>query len=189
MIDQFLRRKNQQLDKGDRSLKQSWDKHILSLCELINKKNDYYTTSSCSGRVLILIDSKEKRDDLFLFVSHELVSFDELKMELAKINDKRLIYFKYEPCILHVAARSLEGAQKIHDLAKKAGWKRCGIIASDKRFMVELNATDKIEFPIINNGKILVSDDFLNLIVEESNKKLRLSWDKIRRMEDAVEKL
>ena len=81
MVDQFLRRKEQQFAKNDRSLKQSWDKHILELCQAINKSNNYYTTSSCSGRILLLIDSSEKRDDLFLFVSHNLISFQQLKID------------------------------------------------------------------------------------------------------------
>jgi len=177
--DNFKFRKENQLGKKDKSLKQSWDKKIVSLCDKINAKENYYTTSSCSGRVLILIDSVEKRDDLFIKVWHEAVSFDELKKALEWIDCEKLVYFKQDPCILHVACANLESAQEIHDSAKLAGWKRCGIIASKKRFVVELNATGKLEFPIMNNGKILVSDDFLKIIVQEAGKKLQDSWEKI----------
>lgn len=187
MVDQFLRRKKQQFAKNDRSLKQSWDKNIINLCSLINKCNDFYTTSSCSGRILILVDSKEKREDLFLFVSHDLISFQQLKNILSNIKDKKRIYFKFDPCILHIACRDFEKAQKIHDIAKLSGWKRCGIITSGKRVIVELNASDRIEFPIMNQGKILVDDNFLKLIVKESNKKLKLSWEKIDRLKLFIE--
>lgn len=185
MVDQFLRRKKQQLAKNDRSLKNSWDERIKFLCELINKNENYYTTSSCSGRVLILIDSKEKRDDLFLFVSHDLIKFNEFKkiLEAGKNKTKKLVYFKCEPVILHVACRTLTDSQKLHYLAKESGWKRCGIIASGNRFIVELNATERLEFPIINNGNILINDSFLELVIKESNKKLKLSWEKIKRLE------
>ena len=106
MVDQFLRRKNQQFMKNDRSIKQSWDDRIGKLCELINKSVNYYTTSSCSGRVLILINDKEKRDDLFLFVSHNLISFKELQ-------DKGFtILVKHAPVATHQKQFLVAGAIK-----------------------------------------------------------------------------
>jgi tRNA wybutosine-synthesizing protein 3 len=187
VFDTFNRRKKNQLEKADKSLKQSWDKPILELCNKINKLDDYYTTSSCSGRILLIIDSKEKRDDLFVFVSHNIITLSELKKAIEAANKtKKLIYFKQDPCILHVATRTLEHAQKIHDLAKLAGWKRCGIIASKDRYVVELNATERLEFPIMNNGEVLVDDKFLSLIVSEANKKLKSSWEKIDKLDSMI---
>jgi tRNA wybutosine-synthesizing protein 3 len=173
--DHFLFRKKNQLEKRDKSLKKSWDEKIKKLCDKINKYDDFYTTSSCSGRIVLLINSSEKKDDLFIKVWHDKISFEELEKELKEIKSKELIYFKQDPCILHVACRNLERAQEIHDLAKLSGWKRCGIISSKKRFVVELNGTEKLEFPIFDN-KRLVGDDFLRIIIKESNKKLAKSW-------------
>lgn len=184
---QFNRRKKQQFMKNDRSLKQSIDEKIRKLCEKINKNDNYYTTSSCSGRILLLRNIKEKRDDVILYSSHDIIDFILLKKELKKLISanklKEIIYFKQEPCILHVACSSLEYAQKLHDLAKESGWKRCGIIASGKRFVAELNGTERLEFPVVKNGKILVDDNFLKLIVSESNMKIKESWEKIERLE------
>ena|SRR3989344_2769795 len=185
--DHFAYRKSEQLKKGDKSLKQSWDLRINKLCEKINNSDDYYTTSSCSGRVVILKDFLEKLSDLFIFVSHDEISFEKLKLILEKLEGDDLIYFKQDPVIIHVACRSLEDAQKLIDLAsREAGWKRCGIIGSDKRFVVELNTTEKLEFPIFQNGKILVDDDYLKLIVLEANKKLNQCWNKIERLEKLI---
>lgn len=186
MRDHFEFRKNNQLEKVDKSLKGNWDKRIVNLCTKLNSKDNYYTTSSCSGRVVLLKDSKEKKDDLFLFVSHDKITFEKLNNELNKINISELIYFKQDPVILHVASRSLKDAQSLLDIAtKQAGWKRCGILASDKRFIVELNSTEKLETPIFHN-KVLVNDDFLKIIVEEANKKLESSWEKIDRLEKLI---
>lgn len=188
-FDLFNRRKKNQLEKADKSLKQSWDKPITKLCNKINELDNYYTTSSCSGRILILINSKEKRDGLFINVFHDTITLGELKKAFSNIKTKKLIYFKQDPCILHVVCRTLEDAQKIHDIAKLAGWKRCGIIASKDRYVVELNATDRIEFPIMDNGEILMDDKFLSLIVSESNKKLKSSWEKINKLENMLDKI
>jgi len=194
MRDHFIFRKNNQLKKADKSIKQNWDDKIINLCELANKNDNYYTTSSCSGRILILIDSKEKRDNLFIKVWHNQISFIELKKELNNLIDSKekiknkLIYFKQDPCILHIACRNLESAQKILDIGILAGWKRSSIINSRKRFVIELNSTEKIEFPIIKEGKLLVDDNFLKIIVSESNKKLKTSWEKINKLENLLKK-
>lgn len=181
--DHFLFRKKHQLQKDDKSLKQIWDKKISGLCEKINKSNNYYTTSSCSGRAVILINSKEKRDDLFIKIWHDKLNFEEINQVLENIKYSEMIYFKQEPCILHVSCRTLKDAQKIHDIAKSAGWKRCGIIATKKRIMVELNSTEHLEFPIFNKGSILITDEFLSEIINETNRKLEDSWEKISKME------
>ncbi|MBS3092428.1 hypothetical protein J4466_03340 [Candidatus Pacearchaeota archaeon] len=183
---QFNRRKKQQFMKNDRSLKQSIDNRIKGLCDKINKNKNYYTTSSCSGRVLLFRNIKEKRDDVIIYSWHNAVKLKELNNVLRKIKTKELIYFKQDPCILHVACRNLEDSQKLHDVAKETGWKRCGVIASGKRFVVELNGTERLEFPIIYYGKMLVDDNFLKIAVKEANKKLKESWNRIDKLEKAI---
>ncbi len=186
MKNHFLFRKKNQLEKNDKSLRQKWDTKIIKLCSKLNEKENYYTTSSCAGRIVLLINSSEKRADLFVKVWHNKISFEKLKKALKKIDSKELIYFKQDPCILHVSCQSLEDAQEIHDLAKEAGWKRCGIISSKKRFVVELNGTEKLEFPIFKNGN-LVEDEFLKIVVEESNRKLEKSWECIKKLEKLID--
>jgi len=188
MEDNFLFRKGEQLNKKDRSLKQGWDNKIASLCKKIDSSKNYYTTSSCSGRVILFYDKKEKRDDVFIKVWHEEITLKEIKKALKDVKrnkSKEMVYLKHEPCILHVACRDLQHAQKMYDLAKLSGWKRSGIIASEKRYVVELNSTQKLEVPVINKGKLLVSDEFLRVFVKEANKKLKISWENIRRLKES----
>lgn len=185
----FLKRKKDILSKQDKSSKGFWDKHIESLCEKINVSDDCYTTSSCSGRVVLMIDQDKKEGGLLLNVSHELISFEWLKKALDKIlkESDRQIKFKMESCALHVACKTLEKAQELYDKAKLAGWKKSGIIASSgSRIMIEMSSTEKLEFPIINDGKVLVDDEFLKLIVEEANKKLKRGWSRIEGFEKEI---
>lgn len=221
MKNNFTKRKQDILSKIDKSSKQSWDKRIVPLCIRINNLEDFYTTSSCSGRIVIMVDQPKKEFNLFLRSYHELITFKELKKDLKEIaslgsdidrkvvNKKSsvnrvqrrsptksaskfsmserqrancLIKFKQEPCILHVATNTLENAQDFYDKARLTGWKKHGIIASKRRFVVEINGTDKLEFPIIDNGKILVNDDFLKLIVKKSNQNMKKSWQSIDKL-------
>lgn len=186
MVISFQRRKNDTLARLDKSSKKSWDEKIAGLCEKINSLENYYTTSSCSGRILLMISLEKKQKDLFLKVYHDLVSVEKLKKELNNLKNKELIKFKSEPCILHVACKNLESCQKMHDAAKNSGWKHCGIIATGRRFVVELSSSEKLEFPIMKNGKILVDDDFLKIVLKQANENLEKSWEKIEQMKKSI---
>jgi tRNA(Phe) wybutosine-synthesizing methylase Tyw3 len=96
------------------------------------------------------------------------------------------IKFKFEPCILHVACKTLEDAETFLEKGKLAGWKKSGSIGLKNGITLELNSTEKLEFPIIQNKKILVNDDFLKIVVDEANKKLEKSWGKIKELERMI---
>ena len=182
--DRFLQRKISVLSKSDKSSIGKWDKRILHLCKKINSKKEFYTTSSCSGRIVLMLDKDEKSPNLFLKVWHDRVSFDDLKETLNELaKRKKTIKFKLEPPILHVACEDLKCASEMLEKAKSAGWKRSGINALGKNIVLELNSTEKLEFPVIKNGKILVNEEFLKLILKQTNKKLKKGWEKIEKLE------
>ena len=116
----------------------------------------------------------------------EKISFNELKKVISKIDYKNLIYFKQEPVILHVCSSSLEKAEELLDKARDAGWKKKGIITTRKRFVVELIGSEKLELPVINNGKLLVDDDYLKLLIREANLKLERTWERIQKLEKKI---
>ena len=182
----FLHQKQKQLEKLDKSHVGAWDKKIVSLCNKLNKNKEYYTTSSCAGRIILIKSSETKEPNLFVFRTHEKTDFRELKSALQKAKKKREVVFQQEPCILHVACKDLESSQTLVDKAKFAGWKRSGIMATRKRFMVELMSTEHLELPIIKEKKILVDDDFLRILAEEANAKLERTWQKIRKLESLI---
>ncbi|MFH1327147.1 MAG: tRNA wybutosine-synthesizing 3 family protein [archaeon] len=182
MVDMFNTRKKDILLKLDKSSKGDWDKKIAPLCNKINKMKNYYTTSSCAGRVVVLVDKEKKEPGSFLFVSHDLLNYKKLKNALNKVNYSKLVKFKQEPCILHVACRTFKDAEVLLKKAQLAGWKRSGIISHKNKFVCELLSTEKLEFPLMNKGKILVDDDFLELVVKKSNENLKKSWEKIENL-------
>ncbi|VVB79923.1 tRNA(Phe) 7-((3-amino-3-carboxypropyl)-4-demethyl wyosine(37)-N(4))-methyltransferase 1 [uncultured archaeon] len=183
----FQQAKKDTLARPDKSYIGGVDIKIKPLCDKLNSLENYYTTSSCSGRVLIMIQKKQKDRELFLWISHSEISLNELKEEIYKITKKRkhkklIVKFKLDPCIIHVACKTLEDADKLLKKAQLAGWKKNGIITLGKKIIVELNSTERLEFPLIHNHKLLVGEDLLKLIVEESNRKLNDSWLKIGKL-------
>ena len=83
--DIFAKRKQAILAKQDKSSKGKWDEKIAGLCDKINKLDNYYTTSSCAGRVVLMINQDKKQKGLFLKVYHGLISFNQLKKDLEGI--------------------------------------------------------------------------------------------------------
>ena len=106
--------KNNALTKEDKSLKGSWDEKILSLCSAINSKKDFFTSSSCSGRIVLIktSDSHKKQDTAWLFTSHKEVSYKDIEPSLEGLPEETVI-FRYEPFILHIVCRDLQSADSL----------------------------------------------------------------------------
>ncbi|MBT3691496.1 hypothetical protein HOD75_02975 [archaeon] len=182
----FEEQKKKQLMKKDLSNEGSWDVKIKSLCKKLNKKKNYYTTSSCAGRVVLLKGEIDKIRDAFLFKSHKKVSFGKIKDALGEIDYDGKVEFKQSSCILHVACKSVEDADELVKKAKLSGWKHSGIMGIGKRIMIELHSTENISFPIISNGKVLVDDNFLKIVIDEANEKLERVWNKIDKLKGLI---
>lgn len=178
----FNQRKQVLLNKKDRSSIGKWDDKIKSLCDKINKLPQYYTTSSCSGRIIIMTDQEKKAQGLFKFVGHDLIQLEDL----LKIQLKKDLKFKQEPMILHIACEKLEDANHLLKLAQKAGFKKTGIIALNKRIIIEINGSEKIEFPFSKNNQLLVGQEFLEVIVQKANKNLEKNWKLINEFERLI---
>lgn len=187
----FLQSKESILNKLDKSSIGEWDKKIIPICKKINLSENYYTSSSCSGRIIIMIDQEKKGEGLFLFTTHDTVKFEELKKEIEKIlktKTKKNIKFKTEAPIIHVVCLTLEDAEKLYTFAKLAGFKKSGIISFGRKVVLEINSGEKIEFPLIQKGKLLVDYDFLKIALKESNQKLKKGWEKLEKLSNSIKK-
>jgi tRNA wybutosine-synthesizing protein 3 len=178
------------LEKEDKSVKGSIDGHIKDLCDLINSMDNYYTTSSCSGRIVIIRmpQSGKRREAEWLFVSHDEAGFYNLKNELSVLPEDD-VWFRFEPFILHVASETLEGAERLLNLARQLGIKRSGIISTGNKNVVEMIGTERIDTIIAKDGRLLVSDEYLQLLIEKSNRKMHRNWENINKVFEEVKKL
>jgi len=183
----FSRRKQDTLKKDDKSSIGEWDKPIEKLCNKINSLKNFYTLSSCSGRIVLIKNLDKKQPGMFIFRSHEKVSFNEIMkaLEIASKNKETLI-FKQEPPILHVCCEKLEDAEKILSIARECGWKNSGIMSTQGRIVVEMRSTEYLALPIMLSGKILVNEEFIKILVKESNKRVVKGWEKIQKLEKSL---
>jgi tRNA wybutosine-synthesizing protein 3 len=178
-MNSFQQKKEAILNKKDKSSIGEIDEKIKILCDKINSFEEYLTTSSCSGRIMIIKDKDKKSPGLFEFVSHDKVSLNKLMQEIPKKGDFK---FKQEPPILHVSCKDMVSAKRLLKKVQKSGWKRSGIISISKTAILEIIGTDKIEFPLVKKGKLLVNEEFLKEVLKKSNENLEKGWMKIEKL-------
>ncbi|MBM3247260.1 hypothetical protein FJZ17_01815 [Candidatus Pacearchaeota archaeon] len=183
----FERRKEDCLKKDDKSSIGLYDPAIQKLCDKINKNPNYYTLSSCSGRVVLIKNLDKKQAGMFVFRSHSIVKLGEIKKALANSEkNKENLLFKQETCILHVCCKTIEDAEVLLNKSREAGWKNSGIMSTSGRIVLELRSTEYLALPIMLAGKLLVDEDYLKILVIESNKRLKKTWDKIDSLEKSL---
>jgi len=166
---EFENNKKTFLAKTDKSKKGDIDEKILPLVSKINSSKDYYTTSSCAGRIMVVKAAEKKNEAEWLFVSHDVVK------ELKLVSEPNA-WFKFEPPILHVCCRNLDFAQKLLDIARPL-FKLSGIISTSK-LIVEIRGTDRIEAPILG-----MTQEYLDSLVGIANSKLESGWKKLKELE------
>jgi tRNA wybutosine-synthesizing protein 3 len=165
----FTNEKKVALSKLDKSKKGSIDSGVKGLVDLINSKEEYYTTSSCSGRV-VLWQNGGKNEGKWLKVSHDLIEkvfFD--------VSSQELVWLRVDPFIIHIACRDLDTANVLLDKAKLIFKKSC-LLDFRKKFVVEIMASERMEMPFYS-GKVLFND--LDMLLELVNGKLRRNKERI----------
>ena len=194
MMGIFNKEKSDFLKKKDKSKKGCVDKDIKEIINIINSRKDYYTTSSCAGGVVLLeMKSKRKNESNWLFVKHNKIKFNEIKNSLSQYNKnnkkilelplkagnkeetsfescaKNQVWLKQEPLILHVRCRDLKSAKKLLDASRKI-FKRAGIISlNDKKIVVEIIGSEKID-AIIADGDFAADEKYLKNLIKYANR-------------------
>ncbi|MFA6888754.1 MAG: tRNA wybutosine-synthesizing 3 family protein [Candidatus Woesearchaeota archaeon] len=168
--------------KPDKSKKGFIDEEVKELITAINTLPNYYTTSSCAGRILIYSTSKEqkKNQTQWLFTSHKKVTYEEIEPALYTIPDT-LIFLRFEPLIIHVACKDLPAAEKFLSLCHNAGLKHSGIISISKRIIIEVIGHDLLDAPIAK-GKMLVSKEWFLTALDDANAKMQRNQNRIEKL-------
>ena len=87
-----------------------------------------------------------------------------------------------EGFILHVCCENIEAAEHFLNTTRDAGLKRSGIISLRSKIIVEIIDTQRIDLPIINEGKLLVSEEYLQYLLEDANEKLEETRKRIKKL-------
>jgi tRNA wybutosine-synthesizing protein 3 len=165
------------------------DEEIADILQKINARADYYTTSSCSGRIVLILlpEIGAKREAVFLGNWHRAVERVEVlaAMEDAPFAEGELWLLAQSP-IIHVACRTVEKAGVLLRLALDAGFKYSGMkgIARDTGIVVvEMLSTERMDVPVASRDKVLVDEAYVGFIVTKANFVLHRGKEKLKRFE------
>jgi len=192
----FEQRKQDVLSRADQSNKGSIDKHIKTLCNKINSMPEYFTTSSCAGRIRLFVEphTAKKYDSEEVFSSHEMIDekqHDDLWKKVNEFSDNNsddTLWLKQEAVIFHVVCKDLDAAQLILNKAKEAGIKRAGIISINREPIVEILGTGHMEALLVKKGKVVADKDYFFLAVEEANKRFLKNKERIEEFEKKLKR-
>lgn len=158
------------------------DEDIIPLLTIINNDKRYETTSSCSGRITLMRGVK-KGESSWVFKKHQIVEAKDIFSELQKLEDNETLRFIYEPIIIHMKCKTFEDASNLLSLLHTNGIKKSGMI-SVKNLLIEINDTGKME-TILNKD---LSYEYIELLVNEANRRLTKTKGKIKFLEELFEK-
>ncbi len=167
------------------------DKQMIPLCRYISSTKNFFTSSSCAGRILLLDVGKEgnKREAAFHSKWHRKVKLKELTEGINKKHQEEELWFKLDPFILHLGTNTLENAEKILKTTRKTGIRRAGIMTVEEgKFIVELIGTQVISFPIKIKEKVLLNEEYLKKALEKANKKLEKNYLQLKKFEKICRK-
>ena len=161
------------------------DPQAIGLGLFLEKTKNYFTSSTCSGRIVLLKVNKQetKQDSAFIAKWHATTTIEKIWKALSEKTPGE-IWFKQEPFILHIGCMDFENAKKLLAIAKECGIKRAGInSAKEGKFMLELIGTQNIAFPVKKGATILFEKKQLKYIVKRANEKLEKNYAQLEKFE------
>lgn len=167
----FANEKKMYLAKQDKSKKGDIDEKVIPLLKTINATENYYTTSSCSGRVYLWTGTGKKNETEWIKVSHDVI--DESFFDFQ--SPSGLVWLRVEAFILHVACKNLAAANALLEKAHTIYKKSCILSASNK-IIVEIRGSELVEMPLYKDGKLVYSGEW-NWLVQLVNEKLQKMWE------------
>ncbi|MEL9991665.1 MAG: hypothetical protein QXP98_06230 [Thermoproteus sp.] len=171
----FASRKKTFLERLEREAAQRRvDEDIYPLLKRLNELPWLYTTSSCSGRILLasVKSPSYSKGKGFKPIAkwHRAVTVDEVENAVRPYDD---VWMMVRGGILHVVVDSAKRAFELVSLARRTGHKHSGILSINRAgIVVEILGEERLDVPIKTGGR-LVTD--LEVAVAMANRVLLLA--------------
>ncbi len=164
------------------------DEDIIPLLEIINSSEEYYTTSSCSGRigVMQIPEIGNKVQCVFLGKWHREVSYDEI-VESIKNYKSGYLFLIVQSAIIHVVAKDIDSANVLLKIAFESGFKYSSIKGiSNNGVLVEILSTENLNIPLGKNGNLIVDEEYIRFSTDMANMTLRRIKQKLQKLERKI---
>ncbi|XP_065784421.1 tRNA wybutosine-synthesizing protein 3 homolog isoform X2 [Muntiacus reevesi] len=188
---EFKRWKAQCLSKVDLSRKGSVDEDVLEIVQLLNGQEQFFTTSSCAGRIILLDGSingseVQKQNCSWLLVTHKACVKDDVVVALRRADGDAIL--KFEPLVLHVQCRQLQDARILHSVAIDSGFRNSGITVGKRgKIMLAVRSTHGLEVPLSHQGKLMVTEEYIDFLLKIANQKMEENKKRIERFYNCLQ--
>ncbi|XP_029412270.1 tRNA wybutosine-synthesizing protein 3 homolog isoform X2 [Nannospalax galili] len=155
---EFSRWKAQRLSRADLSRKGSVDEDAVGVVQLLNARDEFFTTSSCAGRILLIDGSAngfevQKQNCCWLLVVHK-------------------------PCL----------KDDVHSVAVTSGFRNSGITVGKRgKMMLAVRSTHGLEVPLSHKGKLMVTEEYVEFLLNIANQKMEENKRRIGRFYDCLQ--
>ncbi len=171
------------------------DEDILDLLDIINSIPFIYTTSSCSGRIMLIDvpDNQRKEQSKRIAKWHKPVSFNEMWKIIESYNPQGVLWLKQEAFIVAFAVSSVEWASYLVRLARLFGFKESGIRSINliaKHIFMDISSTEKLHVPVSYGSKgLVITKRYGEILVETANKLLLRTKQKLNLLRTVMMRL
>jgi len=194
--------------RNDRSPKGSVDSRVVGILREINRRPEFVTTSSCSGRVFfmaygrprgtaggehLVLPGARTRLGRWRRVSHEAIEdaaayFDLESEPLAGVRDQ--LWLKVQPFSLDVACASAADAQRLVAVAREVYQRGASTISCGRewRTVVSVEGHERLEMPFTICGKQVYSGP-LEALASLVNAKLARNWARMQGLQERLRAL
>ena len=165
------------------------DEGVIPVLNAFNSHPDIFTTSSCAGRLqLIVLPDIGRKDSVELREKwHRPVEFQEVKEAITNLDvpPNSIVILQGQSPIFHISCRTVELAQKFRGIVHSQGWKYSSLITGNEdKWVVEVLSASRIDNFLFRDGVIDPPDDErLKFIIEESNKILIKAQSRLEALE------
>lgn len=140
------------------------DRDLLPVIVVVNSDNELFTTSSCSGRIVVMdADYPWTREETgIIFKSHVPVRPEDLAF-LYRLKPHKKIWVVVTGPILHVSSSTRRKAVKVLEVARRAGFKHSGImhVGKTRGVFLELVTGIYVSQLIMTSVEVFVSEEKL----------------------------
>jgi len=146
------------------------DEDIIDILNILNRNKDIFTTSSCSGRAVIIEVPYPgaKPGARFLGKWHRRVEKEDVYRSLESARNGFLMFMVHPP-IIHAVVRDPLLGEKLVKAALSSGFKNSGMRGIKGKIVVELRSTERMDVLIGKDRKLLVDDEYIEVLCEMAN--------------------
>jgi tRNA wybutosine-synthesizing protein 3 len=165
------------------------DPLMIDISNFIAQTKNYFTTSTCSGRITLMDvnERDDKRENAFFRKWHSPVAFEDVWNGVQDNRNSENLWFRQDAFVFVIGTNKIENTKPIIQACQEAGVKRFGIHHSEPgKVLMEIFGSQRMSVPVKEKQEILVSEKYVQKIVETANKKWKQNNEKLNKLNEKL---